>query len=255
MVNKLLILFRCSGYPGIFCDPGRNCLFFNTNLYEEMNIKLRNYLHASGTRDLPNMDPKLTEGMRSMMNPAQIKRERYEEHFQQQQQPMFDQGPPQDYHQPPPQVSQVDPVLQQRFPNKLFQASGIVIQHLGRDMAIFESLEKTWKCLVFLETVAPYHGQRVMDLKAHLPLQSTGMVNGTLIAVDKPIQYISNLTWKPSGMAPNPAMGRDITDQQMARYYEVISKFGQVLEVQSRMGANQPPHDIQRQSFLLLPCP
>lgn len=200
------------------------------------------------------MDPKLTEGMRSNLNPnIQIKRERFEEHVQQQQ--MLDQPPPQNYHQPPPQVSQVDPSLQRRFPNKLFQAHGQVIQHLSRDMVLFESLpDKSWKCLVFLETVMPTHGQRVLDLKAHFPLQSAGMLNATLIDIGKPIQYIANLVWQPtSGIFPNPGMERPITDTHMMKYYDVLGTVGKVLDTVSKMGVNQP--DDRRLGFLALTCP
>ena len=58
-----------------------------------------------------------------MLNPAQIKRERYEEQFQ-----MQDQPPPQDYYQaPPPQMVPDQMQLQQRFPPNLFQATAQLV--------------------------------------------------------------------------------------------------------------------------------
>ena len=182
-----------------------------------------------------------------MLNPAQIKRERYEEQFQ-----MQDQPPPQDYYQaPPPQMVPDQMQLQQRFPPNLFQATAQLVQHVGRDMAVFENTENSWRCLVFLETVLPVNNMRVMDLKVTYPVQSIAMMNANLIAVDRPIQYIATLVWKPGTVVPNPAMSIPINDGHMVKYYDVLSTVGKVLETVSKLAINQ---DSSRQGFLVSDC-
>ena len=60
----------------MFSDANRSCTYFNNELFEKLNVQLRNFLHKSGKK-YPHIDPKLIESGPMLMT-AQIKREHYE---------------------------------------------------------------------------------------------------------------------------------------------------------------------------------
>ncbi len=236
---KGTINFRCSGYPGVFCEPQRNCLFFGSDLFEELNAKLRNFLQQNG-KNLPNLDRALTETVqqRQMLDAVAIKKERFEENFYQQQQahPDRHQYPPQ---HPPQQLTQVpvpmDLETQQPMPT-LTNAEGKVIQHLSGDMCLVESPSQAWKCLLFLDhLMAP---QRVTDLRIYFPLHSKVLLNARLINPEKAIQYIATLAWNPVFL-PNPGntslMNREVNDEHFMKYYNVLGTVGKVLSAVSKI--------------------
>ena len=192
------------------------------------------------------MDMKLVEYAGSS-NAVQIKRERFEEHMQNQQ------GPPQDYYQQPPPQFNPGPdqaMLQQpqhTFPSKLFNVTGRAIQHLDKDMMLFESPDKTWRCLVFREHFIPttYLNQpppSYVDLKVQFPLNSMAMLNADLIGPDKPIQFVATKVFKPvadPSQMPNPGMPeRPLNDYHMMKYDSVCSTVGKVFDTVSKLGIN-----------------
>ena len=105
-----------SGGPGVIGGQTNNksCRFLQHELGDKLNVKLRNYLHATGKK-LPNLDPEFVAipGQPTpMASQIQIKKERFEEYQQQQRQPQpvmlpQQQQPPAvpSFAQPPPGVA------------------------------------------------------------------------------------------------------------------------------------------------------
>ena len=131
-------------------DANRSCTYFNNELFEKLNVQLRNYLHASGKK-LPNLDSKLIESgpmMNPMLNPAQIKREHFEavqvkrEQFEaiQVKREQFEAF--QANQQMVPDLSH-----QNQGSMKLINVTTKVIQQLGPDTCLVEELNGAWKCV------------------------------------------------------------------------------------------------------------
>lgn len=254
---KTLFKYRCSGYPGIFGDPARNCMFFNTKLYEDMNAKLRFYLQST-RKNIPNVDPKLLEnngGQMMLMTPAQIKQESYQQQAQIKQEMFQEQMAaiattnPALMMVPPPKI--INPMLQQssQAPSTstgaplpfVFNANCRVFQLLDKNIAVAENQEQNWKCLIFLDHVmSPVNMAR--DIRVTFPLNTMVNLNAKLINPDKSIQYIATLAWDPK-VLPNPGntmlMQREITDEQFMKYYDILSTVGRVLDTVSKLGLQQ----------------
>ena len=159
-----------------------------------------------------------------MMNPAQIKQERYEE-YQQQQQQIPDQYNP---------YGNGDPSM----PKIMKGVSGVIFQHvgnMGRDTVIVEDHQKQWRCLAFREA-ALYPGG-VTDMKIAFPVGSEVLLNAELVNPDKSIQYIATLVWRPQHYGVADVQGRDVlmNDEHYMRYYEVLKTIGKVLDTIAKL--------------------
>lgn len=222
------MLHRISEGPGVFGNPSRSCQFLSKKLFEELNIKLRNFLHTSGKK-LPSLDPKLTDGPGSssgmMLNPVQIKRERFEEYQASQQQ-----------EQMPTTSSGSSSVATKKFPQKLHEVYGKVTHHLGQDMIIIDDLNGNWKCLAFLKNVLRSSLQ-ITDLKKIYPLHFEVMIKASLMDPQKQIQYVANLVWNPKEFLPHQVanLHNDIIGPDITKYHQVNSTLGTVLEKVSKL--------------------
>ena len=218
-------------------DANRSCTYFNNELFEKLNVQLRNYLHASGKK-LPNLDSKLIESgpmMNPMLNPAQIKREHFEavqvkrEQFEaiQVKREQFEAF--QANQQMVPDLSH-----QNQGSMKLINVTTKVIQQLGPDTCLVEELNGAWKCVVFIDHTVKSPG--IMDLRGLFPMNSQVKVNAELVNPDKAIQYIATLAWNQNLLTNEP--DRLITEQHYLRYYDVINKMGKVLDTVSKLSLN-----------------
>ena len=159
-----------------------------------------------------------------MMNPAQIKQERFEDYQQQQRQQQVDQYNPYGNGDSMPKIMK--------------GVSGAVFQHVGntgRDMVIIEDIQKRWRCLAFREA-ALYPGV-VSDMKIAFPVGCEILLNAELVNPEKSIQYIATLVWRPQHYGVADVQGRDVlmNDEHYMKYYEVLKTIGKVLDTVAKL--------------------